>query len=567
MSLPALHQTYAQAVPELSVPHRADTPPAPRIVHLNEQLAIELGLDPEELRTPDGIAWLTGQGPVGPTPDPTPGPGTTTSAETTNNSGSTNSSGTTARAQTPTTTAQAYAGHQFGSAVPMLGDGRAVLLGDFLDTRAARRELHLKGAGRTPFARPGADGKAPLGPMLRELVVGEALHYQGIPTSRVLAVLTTGEKIQARRGIRPETGALAVRVAASHLRVGTLQLASWSYEPTVLETLVNHAIHRHHPYLAALPAPEQALGLLGAVATAQAELIAQWMAAGFVHGVMNTDNMTLSGEGIDYGPCAFLDVHRAGAVFSSIDTGGRYAYRNQPGIALWNLSRCAEALLPVIDAENPEAAVEKATAVLEAFEPQFLLAWARQMAARLGIHVGADTEPATLSRLEEVRALAADLFTLMEKVQADHTLTLRALAEEGGKSGNDEDAEDAEEAGTTRAAGSAECAGNTGVAGETALAALHADAAWPAWRDRWQALRGTGPAADAAAAEMTRRNPVYIPRNAHLERALMHAEAGDLEPVERILTAVRDPYTHHGGLEDLETAGEGSEQIVTFCGT
>ncbi|MGO1982220.1 MAG: protein adenylyltransferase SelO [Brachybacterium alimentarium] len=466
MEPPVLAQTYAAALPELSVPWPADAPPDPELVWLNEELARELGYDPELLRSPEGIALLTGQG--------------------------------------VETTAQAYAGHQFGQPNPQLGDGRAVLLGDLVDTRGRRRDLHLKGSGPTPFARSG-DGRAPLGPMLREAVVGEFLHAAGVPTTRALAVLSTGERIAPRQGVTPEPGAVLVRVAASHLRVGTFEYAAWNLGPDAVRGLVDHAIERHHPE-ATSP-----LDLLEAVMNAQAELLAQWMLLGFVHGVMNTDNMTISGEGIDYGPCAFLDVHRRGAVFSSIDRGGRYAYGSQPGIGLWNLSRFAETLLPVLDEEDPNVAVEQATAVLEGYVTRYREAFGRGLAVKLGLPAPAGDE------------LGDELFALLEEQQVDHTRFFRALAD-----------------------------------GEAA--ALFADPApFTAWHER---LRGSGGGDIAPDA-----NPVVIPRNVHLDSALRAAHLGDLEPVLALLEAVSSPFEHPAEHAHLEGPGEGGEDFLTFCGT
>ncbi|MFC7375896.1 YdiU family protein [Brachybacterium sp. GCM10030267] len=495
---PQLHQAYAAAVPALSVPWQAQTPPSPEIAWVNEDLAADLGYDPAWLRGEAGIGLLTGQLDEAGRPLPAGAPAP----------------------EHPFTTAQAYAGHQFGSPNPQLGDGRAVLLGDVLDASGRRRDLHLKGSGPTPFARAG-DGKAPLGPMLREAVVGESLHALGLPTTRALAVLTTGESIAPRQGVTPEPGAMLVRVAASHLRVGTFEFATWHHDLDVRRALAEHSIDRHHP--AARDAENPVLALLEHVAGAQAELVAQWMLTGFVHGVMNTDNMALSGEGIDYGPCAFLDEHRRGAVFSSIDRGGRYAYANQPGIALWNLSRFAETLVPLIDPENPNAAVEAATAVLERFEPHYLDAYARGLAAKLGIPAAAPPDV--------VRALGADLFTLLEQQHVDHTGFFRALTD--------------------------------GRAAE-----LFQDRApFEDWHRRLLELRGNGEAADAARAAMEQHNPVYIPRNVHLDSALRAAHLGDLDPVRTLLEAVRRPFDRRAGLEELEGPGDGGADFMTFCGT
>ncbi|MGY5766073.1 protein adenylyltransferase SelO [Brachybacterium sp. DNPG3] len=538
MPWPALHQTYAAAVPELSVPWAAEAPSAPCLLWLNEELARELGLDPEGLRTPDGIALLAGQvdGDGGPR-----APGA-------------------AAPEPPFTTAQAYSGHQFGSPNPRLGDGRAVLLGDLVDTLGNRRDLHLKGSGRTPFAR-GGDGKAPLGPMLREAIVGESLHALGIPTTRALAVLATGERIPPRQGVVPEPGAILVRVAASHLRVGTVQFAAWHHDLDVRRALVDHAIERHHP--AARDAENPPLALLRAVMEAQAELVAQWMLVGFVHGVMNTDNMTLSGEGIDYGPCAFLGVQRRGAVFSSIDREGRYAYGNQPGIALWNLSRFAEALLELIDPAEPDAAVDAATAVLEDFAPRYRRAHARGLAAKLGIATAATAGPVAAgpreaaddaALLEEVHALGEELSALLEAQGIDRTGFFRALAEEAP----------AEEA---LAEGAPGMQGDAPADGAAALFAQPAP--FNAWREELERLRSRAPAADAeeAVARMLRTNPVHIPRNLALDSALRAAHLGDLGPFEALMDAVRRPFERLPGLEHLERGSGDDDGFVTYCGT
>ncbi|GAA1490813.1 protein adenylyltransferase SelO [Brachybacterium sacelli] len=508
MNGPVLHQSYAAAVPELSVPWQAEAAPHPELAWLNEDLAAELGYDADHLRSAEGLALLSGRldGQGRPLPAGADAP------------------------VHPFTTAQAYAGHQFGSANPQLGDGRAVLLGDLVDTLGRRRDLHLKGAGATPFARAG-DGKAPLGPMLREAVVGESLHALGIPTTRALAVLTTGEQIAPRQGVTAEPGAMLVRVAASHLRVGTFEHATWHHDLEVRRALAEHTISRHHP--AAGEAANPPLALLEAVMRGQAELVAQWMLVGFVHGVMNTDNMALSGEGIDYGPCAFLDVHRGGAVFSSIDRGGRYAYANQPGIALWNLSRFAETLLELLDEEDPNAAVEQATAVLEGFEQHVLDAHTRGLAAKLGIPWAADSHEAgpPAERAAAIRALGTDLFALLEEQGIDHTGFFRALT-------------------------------------DADPAALCTDpAAFEAWHARLLALRGTGARADAAREAMACTNPVHIPRNVHLEAALRAAHLGDLAPVRTLLDAVRRPFAHREEHAHLDGPGDGGEHFMTFCGT
>ncbi len=502
-AIPRLHQSYAAAIPELSIPHSAEASPDPRLVVLNEELARELGYDPAWLRGPEGIALLTGRLDA----DGRPGDGS---------------------APHSFTTAQAYAGHQFGQANPQLGDGRAVLLGDLVDTRGRTWDLHLKGSGPTPFARAG-DGRAPLGPMLREHLVGEAMHALGIPTTRALAVTTTGAAV-FRRGPVPERGAMLARVAASHVRVGTFEYAAWHGGPDLLRSLTRWAIDRHWPR-----AREEAngpLALLRCVTRAQAELVARWMSVGFVHGVMNTDNMTISGETIDYGPCAFLDVFSTSACFSSIDVQGRYAYGRQGAIALWNLTRFAEALLPIVD-EDPETAVAAATEVLGDFEPTYVRTWTLLMAARLGVPLASGAD--TIEALAPVRSLAEDTLRLLERHRVDYTGFFRALTEDQASELFESD---------------------------------EARDAFAAWSERRARLLGGGEEAASARTRMAAANPVYIPRNHHLESALRAAELGDLAPYERLLDAVTAPFTRREGFEDLEEAGaEPDAPFVTFCGT
>jgi len=470
-----LEDSYAREVPGLSVPWTAAQVPAPELLVLNEELAAELGVDPAALRQPSGVALLVGQAPDG-----------------------------------VTTVAQAYAGHQFGSYVPRLGDGRALLLGEVIDTRGRRRDLHLKGSGRTPFAR-GGDGKAAVGPMLREYLVGEAMHGLGIPTTRALAVVATGERV-VRERVLP--GAVLTRVAASHLRVGTFQYAAASGDRDLLRALADHAIARHHP--AAAGAANRYLDLYRRVVAAQAPLVARWMLAGFVHGVLNTDNTTISGETIDYGPCAFMDAYDPATVFSSIDHSGRYAFGNQPAIMQWNLARLAEALLPLID-ENTEAAVEAATPALTGFAGAYERHWAEGMAAKLGL-AAPDTE------------LVEDLLELMQAQQVDFTRFFRALS-----------------AGTARA--------------------LFTE---PEPFDAWAARREVLLPADraAVAAAMDRVNPAYIPRNHRVEEALAAATAGETGPFRRLVDVVSRPFEERPGLEAYAgPAPAGGAPYVTYCGT
>ncbi len=477
-----LDDRFARELPELAQPWQAERAPDPRLLVLNEPLATELGLDPDWLRTPDGARLLVGERvPGGATP-----------------------------------VAQAYAGHQFGGFVPRLGDGRALLLGELVDAEGRLRDLHLKGSGRTPFAR-GGDGLAAVGPMLREHVISEAMHALGIPTTRSLAVVATG------RAVRRETllpGAVLARVASSHLRVGSVQYARATGDVALLRRLVDHAIARHHP--AAAQADHPYLAFFQAVLAAQASLVAQWMLVGFIHGVMNTDNMTLSGETIDYGPCAFMDAFDPATVFSSIDEQGRYAYGNQPLLAQWNLARLAEALLPLLD-EDEERAVALAVESLGAFPERYAVAWSAGMRAKLGLQ-GDLADEATSPLVDE-------LLALLQQNRVDHTSFFRGLG--------------------AAARGDAEPARS-----------LFLDlAAIDAWLERWRALR---PDADA----MDRVNPVYIPRNHLVEEALAAATKGDLQPLGRLLDAVTAPYDQRPGFERYaEPAAPDGGAYRTFCGT
>ncbi len=479
-----LAHAFADDLPTLALPWRAAEAPAPRLLALNEALATELGLEPEALRTVPGLGLLVG----------------TTLPEGTE------------------PVAQAYAGHQFGGYSPRLGDGRALLLGEVTDRDGRVRDLHLKGSGRTPFAR-GGDGLAAVGPMLREYTMCEAMHALGVPTTRALAVTATG--VTVRREV-PLPGAVLARVAASHLRVGTFQYARALDESdhVTLRRLADHAIARHYPHLDGGTEQERHLSLYRAVVTAQAGLVAHWMLLGFVHGVMNTDNMTISGETIDYGPCAFLDVHDPATVFSSIDADGRYAYGNQPTVAEWNLARLAEAMLPLL-ADEQDRAVEIAVEALGGFREQYATAWAAGMRAKLGV----PDVPAA-----EVGPLVEDLLVLMAR-QADHTRLFRALGR-GAR-------------------------GDLAPARDEVLDV----AGFDAWARRWLAL---GPDAEV----MDRVNPVYIPRNHLVEEALAAATAGDLAPFERLGEVLAHPFEERPGLERYaEPAPDSFGRYTTYCGT
>lgn len=475
----ALSDRFSRELPEMAVRWQAEAPPETRLLALNEPLAAELGLDAEWLRGPDGLRFLVGNlVPDGAVP-----------------------------------VAQAYAGHQFGGYVPRLGDGRALLLGELTDRDGRMRDIHLKGSGPTPFAR-GGDGLAAVGPMLREYIVSEAMHALGVPTTRSLAVVGTGRPVE-RESLLP--GALLVRVASSHLRVGSFQYAAASGDAGLLRRLADHAIARHHPGAARAERPY--LALFEAVVAVQAELMAHWMLIGFVHGVMNTDNMTISGETIDYGPCAFMEAYDPETVFSSIDFWGRYAYGNQPSVAEWNLARFAEALLPLLS-DDLEEAVALAEQSFGVFRDRYDAVWLSGMRAKLGL-------PADVAA-EVVAPLVDELLALLQQSKVDYTSSFRHLAR-AARGGADDQAD--------------------GLAG------------FDDWMSRWRALN---PDADA----MDRANPVYIPRNHLVEEALAAATAGDLEPVERLLDAVTAPYAERPGLERYASpAPEDFGPYQTFCGT
>ena len=473
---------FARELGELALPWQAEEAPAPRLLVLNEPLAEELGLDPAGLRSDAGLRLLVGNDiPDGARP-----------------------------------VAQAYAGHQFGGFSPRLGDGRALLLGELTDLEGGLRDLHLKGSGRTPFAR-GGDGLAAVGPMLREYVVSEAMHALGIPTTRSLAVVATGRPVR-RETLLP--GAVLARVASSHLRVGTFQYARALDDLDLLRRLADHAIARHHPDAAAAERPY--LALFQAVVAVQAALVARWMLVGFVHGVMNTDNVTISGETIDYGPCAFMEAFDPATVYSSIDEAGRYAYGNQPVVAEWNLARLAESLLPLLH-DDQEQAIALAVEALGGFRQQYSAAWSAGMRAKLGLPDGLGTDVTT--------PLVDRLLAMLEASHVDHTSFFRGLG--------------------AAARGDVEPARG-----------LFLDlAAFDGWLADWATL---GPDGDA----MDRVNPVYVPRNHLVEEALDAGTAGDLGPLERLLAAVTSPFDERPGLERY-AAGAPADfgTYRTFCGT
>ncbi len=401
--------------------------------------------------------------------------------------------------------AQLYSGHQFGSYNPQLGDGRAILLGEVLGQNGKRYDIQLKGSGRTPYSRSG-DGRAWLGPVLREYVVSEAMHALGIPTTRALAATLTGEEV-VRESILP--GAVLTRVASSHLRVGTFQVFAHRGEIDALRQLTDYAIQRHYPDA------DGPLGLLHSVCTAQAELVAAWMSVGFIHGVMNTDNSAISGETIDYGPCAFMDLYHPDTVFSSIDQMGRYAYSNQPHIAVWNMAQLATSLLQQM--EDPEAAVASATEIVHAMPAQIEDAWIRRMGAKIGI---AEANREDLPMIEA-------LLKLMQDGQADFTNTFDALARG-----------DARDQFLDRTA-------------------------FDAWAKDWRQRISNEPEAEAT---MKAASPRIIPRNHRIEQMITAAVSGDYSPLERLMVAYMHPYDTDDA-ELMKPPTEAEQVPATFCGT
>lgn len=455
---------------------------APQWVLFNRPLALELGLEPGCFDVPEAAALFAGNVlPEGAQP-----------------------------------LAQAYAGHQYGH-FTVLGDGRAILLGEQRTPAGARVDVQLKGPGPTPFSRRG-DGRAALGPMLREYVISEAMHALGVPTTRSLAVVATGEPV-----FREETlpGAVLTRIAASHVRVGTFEWAAAHGDTSALAALTDFTLRRHYPEAA--DSPEPAAALLAAVAERQASLIARWLLLGFVHGVMNTDNMALSGETIDYGPCAFLDTYHPATVFSSIDHHGRYAYANQPRIAQWNLARLAEALLPLLHPDEAKA-VELANAALEQFRGQFECHWLAGMRAKLGL---AGEDPGD-------HALVDDLLAWMQDRQADFTNTFRRLATP-----------------------------------DLGAGWLPDDAAFQVWRNRWlMRLEVTTRPPSELVATLRRANPAVIPRNHRVEAALAAATRGDLAPLQQLLEVLATPFDHERAPAEFTAAPPpDSPRYRTFCGT
>ncbi|MGB0411206.1 MAG: protein adenylyltransferase SelO [Pikeienuella sp.] len=448
---------------------------APSLIRANAGLATRLGIDPTTLETPEMIAALAGNG----TPD---------GAE---------------------PLAMAYAGHQFGGWNPQLGDGRALLLGEVLAPDGARFDLQLKGSGPTPYSRSG-DGRAPLGAVLREYVVSEAMAALGVPTTRALAAVATGDPVYRER---PQPGAVLTRVAASHIRVGTFQFFAARDDAEGLRLLADHVIARHYPDAADDVSPY--LSLLKSVVRAQAKLIAKWMALGFIHGVMNTDNMTISGETIDYGPCAFMDVYHPETVFSSIDQQGRYAYVNQARIGQWNLAAFAQSLLDILPGEG-DAKIQEAQAAINEFPALFQAAWLFEMRRKIGIQ----------GEQEGDAALINDLLSIMAEAEADYTLTFRGLAD-----------------------------------GRAATQFASA-APFDEWVKKWEA-RGGG-----FTETLARANPLYIPRNHRVEAIIAAGLAGDFAPFHDMVDLLASPFTEQPGREVYALPPQPNEVVQqTFCGT
>lgn len=481
--------TYS-ALPANFFARVAPTPvAAPRLIKLNRPLAIQLGLDPDQLSTPEGAEILAGKRlPDGADP-----------------------------------IAMAYAGHQFGNFVPQLGDGRAILLGEVIDRDGVRRDIQLKGSGPTPFSRRG-DGRAALGPVLREYIVSEAMFAMGIPTTRSLAAVITGERVQ-RETVLP--GAVLTRVASSHIRVGTFQFFAARGDTDGVRALADHVIARHYPDLKSAAQPYHAL--LAGVVARQAALVARWLLVGFIHGVMNTDNTSVSGETIDYGPCAFLDAYNPAQVFSSIDEMGRYAYANQPRIALWNLTRLAECLLPLL-ADDTDKAVEQAQVILGELPEKFTAAYQAGLRAKVGLFTARDGD----------EALIQDLLDAMAKNAADFTLTFRQL----GNAATDDAAD--------------------------VRAQFTEPAAFDEWASRWRARLALEPQSPAERkAAMDAVNPAFIPRNHRIEAVIQAAvSSDDYAPFEELLTVLAKPFDDQPQYAAYAEPPLPEQRVTqTFCGT
>jgi len=484
------NNTFAR-MPEHFFSLQAPTPVSkPALLAVNHALAKTLGIDPDWLGSPEGVATVAGNSvPAGAEP-----------------------------------LASVYAGHQFGSYNPQLGDGRAILLGEVSTASGQRYDIQLKGSGPTPYSR-GGDGRSPLGPVLREYIVSEAMYALGVPTTRALAAVTTGDQV-VRETFQP--GAVLARVASSHIRVGTFQYFGAQKNIDALRTLVSYTLQRHFPD--AQNSGNDAQALLRCVIQAQAELIAHWQLLGFVHGVMNTDNMLLCGETVDYGPCAFMESFHPDTVFSSIDQGRRYAYRNQPGIAQWNLACLAQAVLPVL-ADTEEAAVAIAQEAVDQYPGLFMEAHNRGLSRKLGLIEATDTDT----------ALIEDLFGLMAEAKADFTLTFRYLADLAAP-------------------------GSDSAKVDKLYTPPESLAPWLArWHER-VAMDEVSPVDRQKS--MYRANPVFIPRNHLVAHAISAAEAGDLEPFHALVARTAQPFNYDEADQLLATPAQAGEEVrQTFCGT
>jgi serine/tyrosine/threonine adenylyltransferase len=487
---PRFDNSYSR-LPAAFYSRQAPTPVrSPALVRVNHALAGELGLSAEWLESAEGLAVLSGNS-LAPGSDPI---------------------------------ATAYAGHQFGGWNPRLGDGRAILLGEIIGLDGQRYDLQLKGAGRTPYAR-GGDGRSPLGPVLREYLIAEAMAVLGVPTSRALAAVTTGEQVYRDT---PQPGGILTRIASSHIRIGTFQFFAGQGDADAVRALADHVLARHYPEC--LESERPYLELLRAVIRRQARLIAQWMQLGFIHGVMNTDNMLISGETIDYGPCAFMDRHDPATVYSSIDTGGRYAYANQPGIGQWNLAWLARVLLPLID-QDQDTAVGLAQSAIDEYVGLYQDAHAELMAAKLGFPI-AD---------QAARELVDDLLKLMTTQRSDHTLTFRRLAELAGPA-----------------------------VGHSVADLIELAEPFTPWLERWlRQLEIAAPDAAQRQARMLALNPAFIPRNHLVEEVIRAAvDCGNVQPFHRLADRLARPFDYEP--EDARYAtppAAGEEVLCTFCGT
>lgn len=459
-------------------------PESPTLIKFNEALAAELGLELENLLNQDLARIFAG----------------------------------TVKPDGADPLAMAYAGHQFGNFVPQLGDGRATLLGEVVDRFGRRRDIQLKGAGRTFYSR-GGDGRAALGPVLREYCVSEAMHALGIPTTRAIAAVLTGEPVYREQTL---PGAVVTRVASSHIRVGTFQFFAARQDKDALKHLADYVIQRHYPEVADTPEPY--LNLLKAIIDRQAFLVSRWMQIGFIHGVMNTDNMSVAGETIDFGPCAFMDQYDPTTVYSAIDRGGRYAYQNQPGIAQWNLARLAEAMLPIL-AEDIDQAVALANPAVVGFAPAYQAYWLSGFRQKLGL----------MTERDEDRSLIEQCLQAMYEDKADFTLTFRTLAK-----------------------------------GPAAFArSLSAKPALTAWVEHYQTRLGLEPEFDSARQQqMQKVNPAYIPRNHRIEQAIQAALQGNLSPFHQLVEVLAHPYDDQPQFAEYQVPPQPEERVLqTFCGT